>query len=102
MLIVLLALAVPSSFTWKSWVSIELTLVALILLLHNHPPDLVMLGVTVALMLLKIVTPKEAVKGMGSNSILAIGVLFVVAKGVEKTGAVEPPQVEPSAPGRSN
>lgn len=76
-------------FTWKSWLTIEITLMALTLLLHNHPPECVMLGVTAVLLLLGIITPDEAIKGMGSASILAIGVLFAVAKGVEQTGAVE-------------
>ena len=89
LILLMSAFLTVSQFTWKSWITIELTLVALVLLLHNHPPEWVMLGVTAVLLLLNIITPADAIKGMGSSSILAIGVLFPVAKGLEQAGTVE-------------
>lgn len=78
-----------SGLNWKSYVTIELMLISLVFMLNNQPPDLVMLFVTTILMLFKIISVSEAIEGMSSSSVLAIGVLFVVAKGLEEVGTVE-------------
>jgi hypothetical protein len=77
------------AFSWQSWATIALTLEALLLMAHNLPPDLVMLSVTVALRLLGIITEEQAWAGFSSPGILAIGVLFVVAKCLEQAGTIE-------------
>ena len=48
-----------------------------------------MSGISILLLLLKIISVPEAIEGFTSPSILAIGVLFVVAKGLENVGTVE-------------
>ena len=77
------------AFTWQSWATIALTLEALVLMAHNFPPDLVMLGLTVLLRVLGIITEEEAWRGFASQGILAIGVLFVVAKCLEEAGSIQ-------------
>ena len=68
------------SFTWQSWVTIALTLEALLLMAHDLPPDIISLAVMMMLRLLGIITEEKAWRGFASNGVLAIGVLFVVAK----------------------
>jgi di/tricarboxylate transporter len=75
-------------FTWKSYFSIELTYLALLLFLNDAPPDLVGLAISITLVLFQVVTIDDAIAGFSSSSVLAIGVLFVVAKGLENTGAI--------------
>jgi len=78
-----------AAFTWQSWATIALTLEALLLMANNLPPDVVMLSVTVMLRLLGVITEEQAWRGFSSPGILAIGVLFVVAKCLEEAGTIE-------------
>lgn len=90
--ILIMGCSIPPSYSgldWKSYVTMELTVIALVLMLNNQPPDLVMLFVTTILTLFKIISVNDAIDGMSSSSVLAIGVLFVVAKGLEEVGTVE-------------
>ena len=48
-----------------------------------------MSGISVLLLLFKIITVYEAIEGITSPSILAIAVLFIVAKGIENAGTIE-------------
>lgn len=77
------------NFTWESVVVIEITMVALIAMMADMAPDLVMVIVSVILMMMQIITVDDAIKGLSSSSILAIGVLFVVSKGLDEAGIVE-------------
>jgi len=81
--------AAVDDFTWQSWATIVLTLEALLLMAHNLPPDLVMVAVTVMLRMLGIITEEQAWRGFASQGVLAIGVLFVVAKCLEEAGTIE-------------
>ena len=51
--------------------------------------DVVMLSVTVMLRLLGVITEEQAWRGFSSPGVLAIGVLFVVAKCLEEAGTIE-------------
>ena len=72
--------SVVDAFTWQSWVTIVLTLEALLLMANDLPPDIILLAVMMMLRLLGIITEEKAWRGFASNGVLAIGVLFVVAK----------------------
>ncbi len=74
---------------WQAMVAIFLVLVALVLMVHGNPPDLVMVAANVFLIITKIIKPKDSISGFDSSSILAIGVLFVVAKALEDVGTIE-------------
>jgi di/tricarboxylate transporter len=74
--------------TWQSYFAIECTFLALLFFLNDSPPDLVGLVISITLVLFKVVTIDDAIGGFSSSSVLAIGVLFVVAKGLENTGAI--------------
>jgi di/tricarboxylate transporter len=74
----------PASY-WTVW----LLLASLLLMIHECPPDIVLLGVTTLLQLMGVVTSEDAWRGVSSPSVLVIGVLFVVARALEETRAVE-------------
>ena len=78
-----------SDFTWKSWWALGLTGTAMFFLINDQPPDLVLLSVTVLLRLSSVTTDEQAFSGFHSDGILAIGALFVVAKSLETSGAIE-------------
>ena len=73
----------------ESYWALALTLVALLLMANNQPADLVMLGFTVLLSVSDVISDEEAWQGFSEPSVLAIGVLFVVARALEETRAVE-------------
>ena len=58
------------------------------LLFIQRAPDMIMLGGVVVLMLTGILAPGEALKGMANEGMIAVAALFVVAAGVERTGAL--------------
>ena len=73
---------------WQSYLTLFLVTAALVVMMHGAAPDFTMIAVNIVLMLTGIITSAEAVAGMASTSILAVGVLFVVAKGVEEAGTI--------------
>ncbi len=78
-----------SDFTWQSWWTLGLTGSALFFLINDQPPDLVLLSVTILLRLSGVLTDEQAFSGFHSDGIIAIGALFVVAKSLETSGAIE-------------
>lgn len=100
--------------TWESYFAINCVVAAILLLLIGFPPDLVLVLISVVLSLTPcnrtecvdafvdfgkhckdgvwgnctIISMQQAWMGFKSTSILSIAVLFMVAKGVEKTGIV--------------
>ena len=56
---------------------------------NEFAPDLTMLGFTVLLTLSGVITDAQAWAGFSSTSVLSIGALFVVARALEETRAVE-------------
>jgi len=81
---------------WEAWFTIGAVCVLIIGLARNWgPPDLLTLG---ALALLVVVgevsqspilpTPKRAVAGFGADSLITVGLLFVIVTGLTQTGAM--------------
>ena len=81
--------AAVEGFTPGSWLTIAVTLEALVLMAHDLAPDLIMLGAAMLLRLCGIITEEEVWRGFSSTGVLAIGVLFVVAKSLESAGTIE-------------
>ena len=75
--------------TSRSYWTLALLLGALLLMANEAAPDLVMLGFTVLLQLSGVISDEEAWAGFCSTSVLSIGALFVVARALEETRAVE-------------
>ncbi len=58
------------------------------LMFVQRAPDMIMVGGLVVLMLSGVLAPAEALQGMGNEGMIAVAGLFVVAAGVERTGAL--------------
>jgi len=53
------------------------------------PPDIILVGGVVLLLLTNILTPAEALAGMANEGMITVGVLFIVGAAVRDTGGVE-------------
>jgi di/tricarboxylate transporter len=51
--------------------------------------DLTAIGIMVLLVVSRILTPKEAIDGFAYPAVITVGALFVVSKGMMRTGGVE-------------
>ncbi|MDA3895832.1 MAG: SLC13 family permease, partial [Desulfobacteraceae bacterium] len=72
------------------WIISAILLVTLVLLITERiPVDLTAIGIMVALVLFGILTPKEAVMGLAHPAVVTVGAMFVISKGMMRTGAVE-------------
>ncbi len=70
-------------------VSIVLLLVLFFLVSEKLPVDVLAIGIMVVLVLSGILTPKEAVAGFSNTAVITVGAMFLVSKGMVRTGAVE-------------
>jgi len=79
---------------WEAWAALALVAGVLYALARNlADPDVVMVGAVAVILTLGMVspafpTPTEAVRILGNEGLLAVGVLFVVAAGLTETGAL--------------
>lgn len=75
--------------TWEAWLTLGVVLAAVGLLTRNaFPPALVMFGSTVALFVSGVIEGPEAFAGFSNSAPMTVAALFVVAAGVERTGAL--------------
>jgi di/tricarboxylate transporter len=64
-------------------------IIALVLLITEKlPVDLTAIGILVSLIFTRILTPLEAIAGFASPAVIAVGAMFLVSKGMIRTGAV--------------
>jgi len=75
--------------SWKSYATAAITLMALLFMVNNNPPDIVMLTATVCLLLLRIISQTDAWGGFSTPGVMAVAVLFVVAQGLQEVGVVD-------------
>lgn len=74
---------------WQTTLTASVLLATLVgMMVVQRAPDMVMLGGVVVLMLAGVLTPDEALRGMANDGMIAVAALFVVAAGVERTGAL--------------
>jgi Na+/H+ antiporter NhaD/arsenite permease-like protein len=81
--------AATSGLTYKSYLTCFLTFMALGAMIKGGPPEGVLLFNTTCLLLLGIITQEQAWRGFRDENVLAIAVLFAVAKGVDNTMIVK-------------
>ncbi|MCB0298863.1 MAG: anion permease, partial [Calditrichaeota bacterium] len=75
---------------WEAWVTVGVILLMLVALIRDIArTDLVILGALAILLVFGILTPEQAFGGFSNKAVLAVGALFVVAAGVQKTGALQ-------------
>jgi di/tricarboxylate transporter len=69
-------------------VTVILVIAMLLLITEKLPVDLTSIGIMVALILTGILTPKEAIAGFASPAVITVGSMFLISKGMIRTGAV--------------
>jgi di/tricarboxylate transporter len=72
------------------WIVSAILVATLALLVTEKlPVDMTAIGIMVALMLTRILTPAEAVAGFANPAVITVGAMFLVSRGMIRTGAVE-------------
>lgn len=76
--------------TWQAWFSILLMVLSVVAMARGLAgPDIVLAGAMTLLLAAGILTPAQAAEGFGNEGMLTVAILFVVAAGVEATGAMD-------------
>lgn len=76
-------------FDWQAWFTAGVAIIVVIALIREVArPDLILLGGLALLLLTGILTPEQAFAGFANPAMLTVAALFVVANGVERTGAL--------------
>ena len=71
------------------WLVTAILVIAMLLLITEKlPVDLTSIGIMVTLILIGILTPKEAIAGFASPAVITVGSMFLISKGMIRTGAV--------------
>lgn len=74
-----------------AWITLAVIAVTLVLLVTERtPPSLAVLGGVVALLALGVLSPDDALAGFSNPAPFSVAALYVVARAVEKTGAIQP------------
>jgi di/tricarboxylate transporter len=77
--------------SWEAWFCLGVVLLVLISLIRDLvAPAVAMAGGMVAVLVAGIVTPAEALSGFSNPAPLTVAALFILARAVEKTGALTP------------
>jgi di/tricarboxylate transporter len=71
------------------WIVSAILIVTLYLLITEKVPvDLTAIGIMVSLVIFRIITPGEAVAGFAHPAVITVGSMFLISKGMIRTGAV--------------
>ena len=71
------------------WLVTLIMVVAMLLLITEKlPVDLTSIGIVVVLTITGILTPTEAIAGFASPAVITVGAMFLISKGMIRTGAV--------------
>lgn len=74
---------------WESWLTAGLIGLMLVVLAKDWlRPEMALLSVLAALLVTGILNPEQAFSGYSNPAVAAVGALFVVAAGVQQTGAL--------------
>ncbi|MQA88686.1 MAG: SLC13 family permease [Gemmatimonas sp.] len=77
--------------TFEAWLTLFTVIVTIVILVRDIvPPAVAVLGANVLLLILGITTTGEALSGFANPAPITVAALFIVARGVEKTGALQP------------
>ncbi|HEY0072667.1 MAG TPA: SLC13 family permease [Abditibacteriaceae bacterium] len=76
--------------TWEAWFTLILVAVIFVAMARDiAAPDVLLLGGTIILALVGIITPKEAFVGFANEAMLLVAALFVVVAALRETGAMD-------------
>ena len=74
---------------WEMWCTGGVLVAMFIAMARTRvPPDAAVMGALVVLLLTGIVAPNEAISGFGNPAVMTIALLYIVATGLRKTGAL--------------
>lgn len=77
--------------SWEAWFTLAVIVLTVVALARDVvPPVLAVLAADVALLVAGVIGPEEAFKGFANPAPITVAALFVVARAVEKTGAIQP------------
>ena len=72
-----------------AWITLGILILVLLLLVFTRlPTDAVLLGGLTLLLIFDVLDAKDALHGLANEGVVTIAVLFVVAQGVQQTGAL--------------
>jgi di/tricarboxylate transporter len=76
---------------WHAWVTLVIVVSLLYVLARDLlSPVLAVFGAVIVLLVLGVVTPAEAFYGLSNPAPITVAALYVLARAVEKTGALQP------------
>lgn len=79
------------SVTPKEWFTLAVIIATIVLLVRDTiGPAFTVLGAAVVLMLARVLTTNQALQGFANAAPITVAALYVIARGVEKTGALQP------------
>ncbi len=77
--------------SYHGWLTLFLVVAAVVALATDRlPTALVILGTDILLLMLGVITPAEALSGFSNPAPITVAALFILARAVEKTGAIQP------------
>jgi len=77
--------------TADAWITLAVIVGVLVLLIIDKAsPAIIVLGGTVGLLIVGVIDPEQAFSGFSNPAPITVAALFVLAAGVEKTGALAP------------
>jgi di/tricarboxylate transporter len=80
-----------SRMNWEGWVTLAVVAVMIGVLVKDLlPPSASILGSTILLLLAGVLTPEQAFSGFSNMAPITVAALYVVARGADKTGALQP------------
>ncbi|HSG81810.1 MAG TPA: SLC13 family permease, partial [Gemmatimonadota bacterium] len=76
---------------WDAWVTLAVLLVTIAALAREIlPPSGTILGAVIALLAAGVITPAQAFAGFSNPAPITVAALYVLARAVDKTGAIQP------------
>ncbi len=77
--------------SWQAWVTIAVIVLTVVVLVRDlMPPAITLLGGTALLLVTGVITIPQAFSGFSNPAPITIGSLYVIARAVDKTGALQP------------
>eukprot|EP00164_Ancoracysta_twista_P002381 GFYU01003155.1.p1 GENE.GFYU01003155.1~~GFYU01003155.1.p1 ORF type:complete len:727 (+),score=205.51 GFYU01003155.1:148-2328(+) len=75
--------------SWEAYFTLHITYCAIILMVKDAPPDVVMLGASMIFVTAGITKVEDALGGLSSPGVVSIAMLFVVSAGIQESGGMD-------------
>lgn len=76
--------------TWEAWLTLVVVIATIVVLVTERiSPTFAVLGAVVVLLVTGVIEPEEAFSGFSNPAPITVAALYVLAAGVERTGALE-------------